>query len=191
MQFTIGGVELNIPAEGVEWQEVKTWQLVGWMAAYALIMWTYRPGGIRILDAAHMVTHEAGHPLFSYVGPEIITVLGGTLLQLLVPIMLLLSFAWRGHPLGVTFCAFAFFNSLTGVAMYMGDARSKGLPLVAPGVASDEVEGHDWEFIFKWIGHNSIMHDQQLAAITAWIAWAGMFAAIGWLVWMWKSSESG
>ena len=182
--------ELRVPAEGYQWQPVQTWQLVGWLVAYALIMWTYRPGGVRLLDAAYLVTHEAGHPLFSYAGWEILTVLGGTILQLLVPVLLALSFAWRGHTLGTAFCSWAFFNSLNGVSLYMGDARAKGLPLVAPGVASDEVEGHDWEYIFKWIGHGAINHDQQLAAITVAIAWIGMFACVGWLIWMWRQNAA-
>jgi hypothetical protein len=182
--------DFRLPAEGYQWQPVKTWQLVGWLLAYSLIMWTYRPGGIRLLDAAHLVTHEAGHPLFSYTGSEILTVLGGTLLQLFVPVALAISFAWRGHTLGTAFCSWAFFNSLTNVSLYMGDARAKGLPLVAPGVASDEVEGHDWEYIFRWLGHGMIDHDQQLARITLWIAWLGMFAVIGWLVWMWRQDPA-
>ena len=48
-------------------------------------------------------------------------------MQLLVPILLALSFAWRGHTLGTAFCGWATFNSLTGVAIYMMDARAKGL----------------------------------------------------------------
>ena len=178
----------RLPGEGYEWQPVKTWQLVPWLIAYVLIMYTYRPGGARLLDAAYLVVHEAGHPLFSYLGAEILTVLGGTILQLLVPILLAITFAYRGHTLGTAFCGWAFFNSLTGVALYMGDARAKGLPLVAPGVASDEVEGHDWEYIFNWIGHGAINHDMQLARLTFFVAWVGMFAAIGWLVYMWRTN---
>jgi hypothetical protein len=177
----------SLPAEGYEWQRVKTWQLIAWLVIYAALMWTYREMGARILDAAYLVVHEAGHPLFSYLGVEIITVLGGTIMQLLVPILLALSFAWRGHTLGTAFCGWATFNSLTGVAIYMMDARAKGLALVSPGMASDdEGIGHDWEYIFHWIGHGMIQHDQQLGHVTMWIAWAGMFASIGWLVWMWR-----
>ena len=178
--------KISIPAEGYEWQSVKAWQLITWLVIYAALMWTYREMGAHILDAAYMVAHEAGHPLFSYLGVEIITVLGGTIMQLLVPILLALSFAWRGHTLGTAFCGWATFNSLTGVAIYMMDARAKGLALVAPGVASDEVEGHDWEYIFNWMGHGMIQHDQQLGHFTMWVAWAGMFAWVGWLVWMWR-----
>jgi hypothetical protein len=178
--------ELRLPAEGYEWQPVKTWQLVGWLIAYALIMWTYRPGGAHLLDAAHLVTHEAGHPLFSYTGSETLTVLGGTIFQLFIPAALALSFAWRGHTLGTAFCSWAFFNSLVGISIYMGDARDRVLPLVAPGVASDEIETHDWAYIFNWIGHGAINHDHQLAAITMTTAWIGMFGCVGWLLWMWR-----
>ena len=180
--------DFHLPADGYEWQPVKTWQLAGWLIAYALIMMTYLPGGVRILDAAHMVTHEAGHPLFSYTHSEFLTVIGGTFLQLFVPAALAVSFAWRGHTLGTAFCGWAFFNSLVGVSIYMGDARDRAIPLVSLGVASDEVEGHDWAYIFDWIGHGAIMHDRQLASITLFIAWAGMLAAVGWLIWMWRTN---
>ena len=83
--------KLSIPADGREWQPVKTWQLITWLVIYAALMLTYREMGARILDAAYLVVHEAGHPLFSYLGVEILTVLGGTIMQLLVPILLLLG----------------------------------------------------------------------------------------------------
>jgi hypothetical protein len=178
----------RLPAEGYEWQPVKTWQLVGWLIAYALIMYTYRPYGARLLDAAYLVVHEAGHPLFSYLGSEIITVLGGTIFQLLIPALLALGFAWRGHTLGTAFCSWAVFNSLTGVAIYMADARARELPLVAPGMASDEIEGHDWNYIFNWLGHGMINEDTRLANITLIVAWIGMFTAIGWLIYMWRTN---
>jgi hypothetical protein len=31
-----------------------------------------------------------------------------------------------------------------------------------------------------------IQHDQQLGHFTMWVAWIGMFASVGWLVWMWR-----
>lgn len=182
--------DFHLPADGYEWQSVKTWQLAGWLVAYACIMYTYLPGGVRILDAAHMVTHEAGHPLFSYTGSETLTVMGGTIFQLFIPAALAIGFAWRGHTLGTAFCMFAFFNSLVGVSIYMADARAHDLPLVSLGVASDEVEGHDWTYIFNWIGHNALAHDTQFGNITLFVAWAGMVAAIGWLIWMWRTNPA-
>jgi hypothetical protein len=179
---------VSIPAEGYEWQPVKSWQLGTWLVFYALLMWTYRPGGISILDAAYLVVHEAGHLLFSYTGGEFITVAGGTIMQLLVPLLLALSFAWRGHTLGTAFCGWATFNSLIGVSIYMQDARSKGLALVSPGVASDEVEGHDWDYLFSHLG--LLQHDIAIGRFTMMIAWAGMFACIGWLVWMWRQNPA-
>lgn len=175
---------LEVPAEGYQWQPVKTWQLSGWLLAYALLMWSYRAGGMRILDGAYLVVHEAGHPLFSYSGSEWLTIAGGTFLQLFVPAALAASFAWRGHTLGTAFCSWALFNSLTNVAIYMMDARSKGLPLVAPGVASDEVEGHDWDYLFSSVG--LLQHDITIGRATMFLAWVGMFVCAGWLIWMWR-----
>ena len=64
----------------------------------------------------------------------------------------------------------------------MGDARDKALPLVSLGVASDEVTGHDWEYIFGHMG--LLQHDRQIAAVTLGLAWIGMLAVVGLLFWM-------
>jgi hypothetical protein len=128
------------------------------------------------------VTPEAGLPLFGYLGNETIMVWGGTIMQLLVPCLLAVSFAWRGQTAGAIFCAFFFFENFIGIALYMGDARDKSLPLVSLGVASDDVTGHDWEYIFGHLG--LLQHDRQIAAVTRAAGWIGMLAVVGLLVWM-------
>jgi hypothetical protein len=64
----------------------------------------------------------------------------------------------------------------------MGDARDKAIPLVSPGVASDEVTGHDWDYILSHLG--LLEHDRQLAAVTRVVGWVGMLAVVCLLVWM-------
>jgi hypothetical protein len=184
--LTLGPI--SIPADGYEWQPVKTWQLAIWLIIYALLMWTYRPLGVKVLDAAYLVTHESGHLLFSYLGSEFLTVAGGTIMQIVVPFLLALSFAWRGHTLGTAFCGWGVFNSLPGVAIYMKDARARAIPLVSPGVASGEVEGHDWNYLFSHLG--LLQHDITIGNITMAIAWIGMFTCVAWLIWMWRQTPA-
>ncbi|HEY1937556.1 MAG TPA: hypothetical protein VGJ33_06460 [Candidatus Angelobacter sp.] len=73
--------------------------------------------------------------IFSSAGGRNSRALGGTLLQLIVPAALAVSFAVRQELPGTAFCAFAFFHSLTGVATYMADALRLELPLVTVGAA--------------------------------------------------------
>ena len=136
-------MRIPFPHPDHEWQPVSKAAVIGWGLFYLVAMYLYRPSGAHFLDAAHLITHESGHLLFSYLGNETITVMGGTILQLLAPLLLAASFAWRGQTLGTAFCMWGFFNAMIPMGVYMSDARAKGLPLVAPGMVSDEITGHD------------------------------------------------
>jgi hypothetical protein len=174
------------PDDDHSWEPLSKPALMGWLAFYAIAMYLYIPyfpgSYFPFMDAAHMVTHESGHMLFGYLGVEFITVAMGAGFQLLVPLMLAAAFARKGQIPGTTFCLWAFFNSMIGVSTYMKDARAKAIPLISPGVASDEVTGHDFEYLFTRLG--VIHHDQQIGGFVLLLAWAGMFAMVGWLCYM-------
>src|SRR2546430_1210365 len=113
------------PGPWNEWKPVSKPELYGWTGFFVFTLWMYRPAGTHYLDAVHLVTHEAGHPLFGYSGNFTLTILGGTLLQLIVPAALAATFAYRGHTTGTAFCSFMFFNSFINVGTYMADARAR------------------------------------------------------------------
>lgn len=177
-------MEFPLPRAGYQWKSLQRWAIIAWLAFYSLfLLHTYHQhGGGTWFDAVNMVTHEAGHPLFGYLGNETIMVWGGTIMQLLVPFLLALSFAWTGQTAGAIFCTFFFFENFIGIALYMGDARDRALPLVSLGVASDEVTGHDWAYIFGHLG--LLEHDRQIASVVWALGWIGMLAVCGLLVWM-------
>lgn len=174
------------PNEDYRWQPVSKIALIFWLCFYAAAMFLYIPRfpGTYIpwLDAAHMITHESGHLLFSVVGNETFTIFMGTGFELLVPLLLAATFAWRGHTTGTAFCLWGFFNAFIQVSTYMKDARDKAIPLISPGAASDEITEHDFEYIFNWLG--VIKHDQQIGNFVLVLGWLGMFAMVGWLVYM-------
>lgn len=176
----------SLPNEDYTWQPVSKPALAFWMCAYAVAMYLYinvLPGSyFPFMDASHLVVHEAGHLIFGFTGSEFITIAMGTGFQLLVPLLLAASFAWRGHTTGTAFCLWAFFNSMINVSTYMKDARAHALPLVAPGVASDEIEEHDWTYLFGKLG--LLEDDQQIGGVVLLVAWVGMAAVVCWLAWM-------
>lgn len=89
----------------------------------------------------NLVVHEAGHALFSWSGSTTLTVAGGTVLELAVPLMAGVLFARQRDPFAVTVAGFWLATALLDVAVYAGDARTRILPLVSVG------EGpplHDW-----------------------------------------------
>ena len=165
----------------IEWQPVSRSQWIGWTVFYILLLiylaanW----GQLTLLDNVHLPIHEGGHLLFGWLGATL-GLWGGTLLQLIVPALLAVSFALRRELPGTVFCSFAFFHSLTGVATYMADALRLELPLVTVGAAADEAQ-HDWVRIFSSLG--VLPHAIQIGNFTRLIAWAGMIGTVTWFAW--------
>jgi hypothetical protein len=169
----------------IDWQPVSRVQLVGWTIFYGLLLLylSLNWDQLTLLDKVHLPIHEGGHLLFGWLG-ETLGLWGGTLLQLLVPSLLAVSFALRRELPGTAFCAFSFFHSLTGVATYMADALRLELPLVTIGGAGDEAE-HDWVRIFSSLG--VLPHAIQIGNFTRLVAWVGMVGTVAWFAW--RSSQ--
>ncbi|HEY2497502.1 MAG TPA: hypothetical protein VGK24_10560 [Candidatus Angelobacter sp.] len=165
----------------IEWKPVSRVQVICWTAFYCLLLLylALNWGQLTMLDNVHLPIHEGGHLLFGWLG-EALGLWGGTLLQLIVPAALAVSFALRQELPGTVFCAFAFFHSLTGVATYMADALRLELPLVTVGAVADEAQ-HDWARIF---GSLSVLpHAIQIGNFTRLIAWLGMVGSVAWFAW--------
>ena len=150
--------------------------LVGWGAFYALFLVhaATNTSGFLFLDFANLMVHEAGHALFSWLG-YYTQILGGTLGELLVPILCTLAFVRRGQTTAVAFCAFWTFENLLYIATYMGDARTSALPLVGS-------EESDWTILFTHWG--VLQHDRTIASWVRGFGWIGMLGTVAWLVWM-------
>ncbi len=171
----------------IEWKPLPRIQFFAWMIFYALLLCFLAANfsAPTLLDNVHLVTHEAGHLLFRWLGetPEL---WGGTVLQLLVPALLCVAFVVRGELPGTVFCAFAFFHSLTGVATYMIDALYRNLPLVTVGASADEAE-HDWVHIFSSLG--VLPRSVQIGTAVRLLAWAGMIATLAWFCWRYREQS--
>lgn len=113
-----------------------------------LVWWTARLGSGSstwcFLDFVNLAFHEAGHLFFSPFGSTL-GYLGGTILQLLVPIGLAAYFLYRrNEPFPAAICLWWFGENFINIAIYMADARSLALPLVGGG-------DHDWnELFYRW-----------------------------------------
>ncbi|TAL12747.1 MAG: zinc ribbon domain-containing protein [Nitrospirae bacterium] len=105
--------------------------------------------------------HEAGHFLFRPFG-RFLHVLGGSLGQLLMPLVCLGTFLYQQNPFGGTVALWWFAQNLMDLAPYIGDARAGELPLLG-GVTGSEVEDyHDWEYLLKQLGW--LYSDHKIAA---------------------------
>ena len=169
------------------WKPVPLWAMAGWLLAYAaFLIYAWREHGVNLfIDAVNMVTHEAGHPLFGYLG-ETLHLWGGTILQLFVPAALALTFVRMRQLMGTTFCWFMFFENFLGIAAYMADARALDLPLVSAEGGDGDI-GHDWNMIFSQL--NLLPHDTRIAAVVRLLGWLGMIAVPLWFAWRARQSQ--
>ncbi len=169
--------------EEVTWQPVSRGVLIAWLGFYGLfLIYAFASRGeFLLVDNVNLVTHEAGHFFFGWFG-DTIGILGGTLGELLVPLLIGFYFFRQRHTTGVAFCAFWFFENFPYIGRYMADARTVSLPLVGSG-------DHDWEILFtKW---DLMIHDRAIGGATTLLGWLGMLASVAWLVWMARKNPQG
>jgi hypothetical protein len=129
-----------------------------------------------ILYLPNLVFHEAGHVLFGLFG-RFMTVLGGSLLQFLVPIVLAVAFLRQKTPFGAIVCAWWAGENLVDVAPYIADARALELVLLG-GRTGAEVEGHDWEYLLGALG--LLGFDVTLGRLSFALGAFAMLGALGW-----------
>ncbi len=168
-----------------EWQPVGTTALAGVSLGFlllAVLAVRSDQGWIPLLDGVNLVFHEAGHPLFGLLGWETLTILGGTLMQLLVPLLVLGTFWLRRDAVGTAVTGLWASENLLNIARYVADARVQVLPLVGGGE-------HDWAALLgRW---GLLAQDTTLAQGLRVLGWLGMVACWAWLAWRWHESRPG
>lgn len=125
------------------------------------------------LDNANLIFHEAGHVIFSPFG-QFLHVLGGSLTQVLIPLLAGVIFWYQGETLGTSFSIFWMGESLVNVSYYIADARTQLLPLLGGDSA-----GHDWTWLLSHL--NALQSDTAIGQV---IRIIGVVAMLGGLFWM-------
>ncbi|HYL82868.1 MAG TPA: hypothetical protein VE263_01435 [Candidatus Angelobacter sp.] len=156
-----------------EWKPVSRVAGIAWLVFYALFLLyaLLDRSGFLFLDYANLMIHEGGHFFFSWFG-ETIHILGGTLGELIVPLLCAAYFFWHRQTTGFAFCVFWFFENFPYIGTYMADARTASLPLVG----SDE---SDWTILFGQWG--LLTEDQKIGHTMRVLGFLGMIAAVAWL----------
>ena len=149
--------------------------LTGLVLANGLAM----PSGaiLNFLHLINLVFHEAGHVIFGFFG-RFVGVLGGSLNQVLVPIVCTAAFVARKDLGSAAVTLFWTGESLVDVAVYVADGRAMALPLLADGVT------HDWNFILGNLG--LLYAAESLGRLTfglGALAMLGALALLGWDAW--------
>lgn len=163
-----------------------------WLAVAVLTWLTFRYAGSAVdrgdgavsssfLHLPNLIFHEAGHVLFMPFG-RFMTVLGGSLLQVLVPVVLAVAFLRQhGNRFAAAMMVWWAGQNLLDIAPYIADARQLQLTLIG-GRTGGEVEGHDWEYLLTSLGW--LHRDVQLGRATHFAGVVIMIAALAWAVWL-------
>jgi len=104
--------------------------------------------GWGILHLVNLIFHEAGHLIFAVFG-DFITSLGGTLMQLIIPILCMITlFIKTNDPYGGSICFWWVGENFLDISIYMNDAERMWLPLLGGRFGHSSPYGvHDWNYI--------------------------------------------
>jgi hypothetical protein len=143
------------------------------LLAYGL--WIIRTAdGYHFLDDVDLAIHETGHLASSW-GGDVITALGGTLFQLIVPVAFVGYFARRRDWHAATVPLWWLGQNGWNIARYVADARAEELPLVGGGE-------HDWAFLLtEWGLLARDLAIAQTVRVGALVLMVGS-AALGWWI---------
>jgi hypothetical protein len=153
-------------------------------AIAGLAVWTWQfaaaPMGVAVADSVlhlpNLVFHEAGHVILGVFG-RFISVLGGSLFQFAVPLILAGAFLRQQDAFGAAVCTWWAGQNLLDVAPYIADARALQLVLLG-GQTGAEVEGHDWEYLLTQM--NLLHMDRTIGLACHWVGLATMAGALLW-----------
>lgn len=161
-------------------------RVLGCGGAALVLMWlthhVLTNDGLRFLDGVNLIFHEAGHWLFFW-GPKFLAVLGGTLGQLLVPLICLVAFLHEARYISALIMLWWVGQNLTNISIYAADARAQALPLLG-----GEAVTHDWAYLLDHMG--LLPHDHVVAAMLYHLGSLLMLAAVAGVVGMFGHSVS-
>jgi len=101
-----------------------------------------------IIHSIHLVFHEAGHFIFMFFGNQFINIAGGSIMQLLIPIILIFYFLFVKKDIyAMSFMFLWLGSSLFDIAIYTKDALAMNLDLLG----GDNVI-HDWNYLLSVSG---------------------------------------
>lgn len=105
----------------------------------------YSPENVIFMHLINTPIHEAGHVLFRPFG-EFMGVAGGSLFQIIVPIVFFGYFVWHNKPFSAAVVLFWVGENFLDVYVYASDAVVMQLPLLS-GLTGSEGGFHDWNYL--------------------------------------------
>jgi hypothetical protein len=96
-----------LEAQFGDWKPVSRTSGIAWLCVYALFLLyaAFNRSGFLFPDYVNLIIHESGHFFFSWFGRTIM-ILGGTLGELIVPLLCAIYFFTQRELFGVAFSVF-------------------------------------------------------------------------------------
>ncbi len=146
--------EFNVKNQSTGWTD----HLKRWMPAVIMLpimIWLIiNRGRYTWIDNADLVIHEAGHFFFMFFGKFIYT-LGGTLMQILLPSLIIWYFWRNSYRTGAQVGLLWLGQNLINISVYAADARAQALPLLGGNKVY-----HDWTYILSTV--NLLQYDAEV-----------------------------
>jgi len=139
-------------ARAALWLALLVWG--GWfiLTDHRLLVGGLPPINYSIMHSIDLVFHEAGHAIFRILG-SFLGILGGSLMQLLVPGVALYALLIRQRdPFGASVAMWWLAQSIQDLAPYIYDARRQGMQLLGGGTGRDRPGAHDWNNLLNRMG---------------------------------------
>ena len=129
-------------------------------AAY-FFYYAQTPMDWHFIDNVNLIIHEAGHSIFAFFG-DFLHILGGSLLQIAIPVIFSGYFFLRGQYYSGSLLLFWVGQNFINVSVYAADAVVMQLPLLGGDNA-----GHDWNNLLSMTHALPYTHAIATALFTA------------------------
>lgn len=137
-----------------------------------------------LIDNFLLIVHEAGHTFFGFFGSRFISILGGTLFEILLPFSIFVFGWWKRQrftaQLGLLLTAFAWIES----SAYAADAMARRMPLIGNLPKS----AHDFYNLFSMMG--VLDNHMFFAWLMYWIGLIALMLFLSYPLWEPKKYDS-
>lgn len=173
-----------LACKGVLWLILAVWAFT---FIFSSIASNY--AGESFLHLVNLPFHEAGHIVFSPFG-RFLNVLGGTLMQLLMPAVCLGVLLIRTRDaFGASVALWWLAENFMDIAPYINDARALNLMLLGGVTGKDVADYHDWEYLLGKLG--LLRMDHALAYLSQFTGMVLMITALAWgAAILWNANQS-
>lgn len=157
------------------YKKINIYKLVISIAIFAYMVFYLKTiDGWHFIDNINLIFHEAGHFFFGFLGMTI-RILGGTLMQILTPVLFIFYFYNKKDNFSGSVLLFWLSQNIFNVSVYLGDALKMELPLLG-----GDSSIHDWNYLLSKF--NLLIYTEKISEIVYFIGFIVLIFAISYSI---------